>query len=257
MNKLFSNCWRFSPLLSLVIFIGLVGAQLSGCAAGGTSGTGVKSFNGRVIAQNDQAIADVLVTLLGTDISSVTDETGSFAMEAELDESEATFTFERRDLNTAYTITNLPMGDSVVTVTFRIDQSTQVVKAEDVQISTPTSSSTAASSSIAAVSDNPTSTPPLASAGSESSPSSAAGASSPSSASSQSAASSTSATARSQSVSSTGSDSTGSSSSSGSFSSGCAPVTDCASPGSSSSNGEQGPRSRSSSSTPASDDNPP
>ena len=135
--------------LALVLLVASWALLFAGCAAGGTSGTGVKDFSGRVVTPTQLPLENVLVSIIGTDEQSLTDALGQFQMQTELDETQITFAFERADLSATFTLNDLPVGAATIQVTFEINQDTKQVEAKDVVVTEHVvSSSTSTSSTL-------------------------------------------------------------------------------------------------------------
>jgi hypothetical protein len=163
-KDLLKSAWK-------VLRTGSIGAVLllTAHCGGSTSGSGGVTVTGRLIAENNAAVAGVTVTDLSTGDADITDETGTFGLLSPA-ASTISLLFEGQGLSTQAALTNLPADTSSITATFRARLAINSVQAEDVIVEQrPAASSSSSSRSTSAGSSSSAGTSSTASSASLSS----------------------------------------------------------------------------------------
>ena len=108
-------------------------AALLGLGCGGsTRGTGGVTIEGRILSASQQAVPNVLVTLLQTGEQDISTANGDFVIVSQVT-GDIDLLFEKDALTAQASISSLPQGASVM-ATFELDESSNSVSIEEIEI---------------------------------------------------------------------------------------------------------------------------
>lgn len=131
------TCARIFQLGFIVLLISIVSLSL-GCG-GGTSGTGVKEFEGSLTTLGGDPVVGARITLVESGTTVTTDSQGKFALSGDLPEGQVALQVETNGVTNTVTISQLPRGEAAVNVELQLNQQTSSVTATNVII-TPSGS---------------------------------------------------------------------------------------------------------------------
>lgn len=115
-------------VLSLVLLF------FSGCAGGGSSGTGgFRTFQGFLVSEAGDPLSGVEVMLEGTADSDITDENGEFLIETETYTEEVVLQFEGEDFSAELAIEEIPQEADTVDMELLFDEGAETVEADEVE----------------------------------------------------------------------------------------------------------------------------
>ncbi len=108
---------------------------LAGGCGGGTSGTGIKSYEGVVKnAVNDEPLPNVTVTEEETGASTVTDPRGQFLLVSEAKGEELQFHLESDEFESRFIVHNVPEESARVTVEVAVDVQEHSIQVEQLSM---------------------------------------------------------------------------------------------------------------------------
>lgn len=113
--------------------------SISGCAGGGSEGTGVeseyRSVEGRIVTKEGIPLAQAEVTILETGESSVSDESGDFTIQTSSVSNSLELEVRKGDQSVRTTISSLSNDSQSVQVTIEFDPTAAVVPVEALEVS--------------------------------------------------------------------------------------------------------------------------
>lgn len=122
-----SGVIKFFTVLAICLFV------LTGCA-GGSKGTGGQGFGGIVVTKQSTPVSGVIVTLLQTGISDITDVDGKFFLEASIPDGDVRFNIDTGKFQKDIIIMNLPPTAKVVNIVIQVDEDEEEAEAIDVEV---------------------------------------------------------------------------------------------------------------------------
>ena len=114
---------RLITKLFLFLLVGICTA-----CGGGTTGTGVQTYEGQIVTTKEQPLQNVKVTILETGATDTTDANGSFSIPTEVSNSAVNLKLEGDNIDTTYQVKTTSASDSKVRVTIHIDEVTRNVE---------------------------------------------------------------------------------------------------------------------------------
>ena len=112
--------FRFNHVISACIALAL-SLSLSACG-GGTSGSGVTSYEGKVSGTDERGLGDVTLSIESTGDSTTTDAYGNFALSSQATGPSVSFVAESSGFSTRFVVENVLEDSSRVHVHVTIDQ---------------------------------------------------------------------------------------------------------------------------------------
>lgn len=120
--------------MSHKLFLSIVLLLCHAACGGGTSGSGIKTYEGRVYTTAGDNITDARVLIEDTGDSAYTDDQGIFRLQSEVSESEVTFLIETDQLTVRFPVKNTSDDYSSVQLDVRIDLQTSKVHARELEL---------------------------------------------------------------------------------------------------------------------------
>lgn len=118
-------------LHSILVFI--VAFFFVSCG-GGTSGSGLKTYQGTVTTVDNKALPQVAVTIEDTGDSSFTNNEGQFAIKSNASGSEVRFLLESPQFSSRFTLKDIPDESSRIEMTVTVDPETQSTQVSNVSV---------------------------------------------------------------------------------------------------------------------------
>ncbi len=106
---------------------------LGGCG-GGTSGSGLRTYEGRVSSTTGEALPGVIVTIETTGDSSVTDSEGAFVIKSDASGDGVPFLLESPEFKNRFVIENVPDESARISMDLTVNTVTDAVHVENVRI---------------------------------------------------------------------------------------------------------------------------
>lgn len=104
-----------------------------GCG-GGTGGTGLQDYQGKILTKSLAPVAGAEVTIVQTGDSAVTDERGEFLIRTELDGGDVGLLIEGSDFSSQVVLPDIPAQATIVVVTLELDEVTKTVSTKDIVV---------------------------------------------------------------------------------------------------------------------------
>jgi len=104
---------------------------LAGCG-GGTSGSGVKSYEGTVTTKEGLEMSGVSVTIESTGDSSTTDASGKFAIQSDAYGPEVPLLFESPVFQNRFVLRNVPVDSARITMDVTVDTKTDTIEVNNI-----------------------------------------------------------------------------------------------------------------------------
>ncbi len=108
---------------------------LASCG-GGTSGSGLKTYQGRVITPFNEALSEVAVTIEDTGDSSVTDVNGRFSIKSNAAGATVRFLLESPDFTTRFTLIDIPDESSRIGMRVTVNPQTNETTVKNLSVRT-------------------------------------------------------------------------------------------------------------------------
>lgn len=124
MNRVYMQI-RSILLLSLLFF--------ASCG-GGTSGSGLKRYEGRIATADNQALSEISVTIENTGDSSVTNSGGEFVIDSQAAGPDVNFLLESPDFISRFVLKDIPEDSSHVTMHVLVDPESQVAEVQKISV---------------------------------------------------------------------------------------------------------------------------
>lgn len=106
--------------LTVLFSLFLLGFLISGCD-GGTSGSGVKTYQGRITSTNGTPLSNVSVTIESTGDSATTNQQGEFSLNSTASGENVPFIAEAPNFTTRFSVDDVSEESSRVSVNVQID----------------------------------------------------------------------------------------------------------------------------------------
>ena len=130
MNSDKLHTFKLYRLVAVAVCIVLV---ICGCG-GGSKGTGGGGFGGTVVTTQSQPLSGVIVTLLETNASDITDVDGRFDLGPVIPTGKASLSVDTGRFQRNVSIADLPSTASMVTVVIQVDEENEDAEAIDVEV---------------------------------------------------------------------------------------------------------------------------
>lgn len=104
-----------------------------GCG-GGTSGSGIKTYEGTVSTTDGRALTGVHITIEATGDNSFTDANGAFAIKSDASGQEVSFLLESPEFENRFVLQDIPSDSSGITVEVTVDTETDVIQVSNVTL---------------------------------------------------------------------------------------------------------------------------
>ncbi len=115
------------------LFLFLCVPFITGCG-GGTSGSGLKSFDGMLVNRSGAALGGVLITIETTGDSAVTDADGHFVIISDVYGDEVTFLIESDEIRRKFSLKDVPQDSSRYTVDVTLDTGSDFIKVSNIRV---------------------------------------------------------------------------------------------------------------------------
>ena len=109
--------WASEKLIGGVVTILL----LIGCG-GGSSGTGVRTFDGRILTTQNDPLSGATVTVVQTGDSTVTDAQGFFSLDSEDTKSSVDFAIDASDVHTVVNVATIDPSSTSISLNVKVDK---------------------------------------------------------------------------------------------------------------------------------------
>lgn len=117
---------RFISILFLI-------ALFNGCG-GGTSGSGLKTYEGNIETTDGRALAGVNITIETTGDSSVTDNSGGFTIKSDAHGHEVPFLLESTEFQNHFILKDIPEDSSRITLTVTVNTRTDTIEVSNIRV---------------------------------------------------------------------------------------------------------------------------
>jgi len=119
-----------SKLINAIFIFLALAFCISGCA-GGSKGTGVVDYVGKVFSPNGEALPGITITVVETGSSDVTDAQGQFSINSEAVFGDVELLIDTARFSKTTVIGSVPSTAKVVTVTIEVDEENENVSTKD------------------------------------------------------------------------------------------------------------------------------
>lgn len=123
------------PTHSLFSVVALLMCALifSGCG-GGTSGTGLKSYEGTVLTREELPVQNATITLIQSGDFAITDNGGHFLLQSKVFGERVDFRIESSEISALFALQDIPEDSSTITMKLTIDPSTQTAEVNQFEV---------------------------------------------------------------------------------------------------------------------------